>query len=292
LNLSGSGSSWEFVVERNQVVGGDMRCTRISLVLSLLFCTSSAWAQLAQQATIPASTPKDPQAVSVLNQALAVSGGTTAIEAVTDYTATGNVTYHWAGKDVQGSVTVNGRGSDQVRVDTNMPGGARSLVTSQGKTSQKAEDGGILQMSIIPPLSPGSLAFPYRLLVDALMSPGLSLSYKGVVQIDGHSAHDLRVQPLLPDSVQAKDLLAELQATDFLIDVSTLQVIMVQDMIRTIQAMTVGHPHEIRLSDYRNVNGVLVPFSIDETIGGQKSWAITLNNITFNSGLADSNFQL
>lgn len=269
-----------------------MRFPRFGLVLCLLLFNIPLWGQQTQQATTPTPAPQDPQALSVLNQALAVAGGAAAIEAITDYTATGNVTYHWAGKDVLGSVTVNGRGSDQVRIDTIMPDGARSLVTSQGKISQKAEDGGILQLSIIPPLSPGSLVFPYRLLVDALMSPGLSLSYKGVIQIDGHSAHDLRAQPFLPDGVADKDLIAQLQATDYFIDVSTLQVIMVQDMIRTIHAMTVGHPHEIRFSDYRNVNGVLVPFSVDETIGGQKSWAITLDNFTFNSGLADSTFQL
>jgi hypothetical protein len=270
-----------------------MRSARFSELFCAFLFTFPLWAQQGAS-TQPASVTKpvlDPQAVGIVNQALAVAGGATAISAIHDYRASGNITYH-SNPVVQASVTLSGLGLDQFRQDANLPTGVRSLAISQGKMNQKLEDGGVLLMNTIPPLSPSSLAFPYPLLIGALTRPGYSVSYIGIVQIDGHSAHDIRVQPFLPDTVDAKDLIAALQATDFLIDTSTFQILMIQDMIRTIRDMSVGHLHEIRFSDYRNVNGVLAPFSVNETIGGQKARDITLDNIRFNSGLLDTDFQL
>jgi len=45
-------------------------------------------------------------------------------------------------------------------------------------------------------------------------------------------------------------------------------------------------------SDYRPVNGILAPFSIREEMGGQLVWKIDLDQISFNSGLQDANFDL
>jgi hypothetical protein len=50
--------------------------------------------------------------------------------------------------------------------------------------------------------------------------------------------------------------------------------------------------HQLRYSDYRSVKSVLVPFSIAEFMGGQQIWAIHLDQISFNSGLQDSSFDL
>src|SRR5487761_474089 len=78
----------------------------------------------AQQPTAPAA--RDPQAVSVLTKCLTASGGAQAISAIQDFTATGNVTYFWAGEQVQGSVTVRGIGAGDFRLDANLPDGTRS----------------------------------------------------------------------------------------------------------------------------------------------------------------------
>ena len=146
-----------------------MRFTRLGLLVFLLTGVS-VWAQqpaTSQQATTPARAPQDPQAVGVVNQALAVAGGAAAISAIHDYSASGNITYH-SNPEVQASVTLIGLGLDQFRQDANLPTGVRSLAISQGKMNQKLEDGGVLLVNTIAPLSPSSLAFPYPLLVGAL----------------------------------------------------------------------------------------------------------------------------
>ena len=48
--------------------------------------------------------------------------------------------------------------------------------------------------------------------------------------------------------------------------------------------------HQFEFSNYQTVNGVAVPFSISETARGQALFTIQLNQVTFNSDLADSDF--
>ena len=90
----------------------------------------SACFPLNAQQTRP--TPQDPQAISLLNQTLAVRGRVTAIKGVTDYAASGTSTYHEP-QDIQTSVTVQGLGLDEFRLVANLPAGRRSWAIQNGK---------------------------------------------------------------------------------------------------------------------------------------------------------------
>jgi hypothetical protein len=248
---------------------------------------------LAQQA--PSAT-KDPQAVSILTQALAVARGTTAVTPINDYTATGTIKYHW-NPEVQGSVTVRGLGLDQIRVDANLSAGVRSWIISNGQTTVKSEQGAVWQyppshpipssdiFPYQPPMFPASLALPHLQLPSVLNDPQVSLSYKGIVQIDGRSAHDVQAKRVPVGRSQA-DTMAEYRIIEFFIDASTLQLLMTQANIPKHIV------HKLRYSNYKNLNGVLVPSSVAEEIGGQKTWEMQLAQTSFNTGLQDSAFAL
>jgi hypothetical protein len=118
-----------------------------------------------------------------------------------------------------------------------------------------------------------------------LDSAQFSLSYKGIVQVDGLSAHDIQVQRVFPGRAQP-DRFAEYHVEDIFIDTATLQLVMTRDNLpRHIV-------HQVRYADHKLVNGVLVPFSIGEEIGGQHTWDVLLGQINFNAGLQDSDFVL
>ena len=239
---------------------------------------------------------KDPQAVSVVNQALAVAGGLTAIVAVSDYTATGNITYHWT-QDVQGSLTVQARWPGDVRVDASLATGGRSRVISAGQTATKTESGAISRYPpsytlpssdaypYQPPMFPASLVLPELQLAAVLKSSRLDLSYKGIVQLNGHPVHD--VQALRTPLVAGQtDTMAEYHTLDFFIDTSTFQVVMTQD------SMPKHIVHQLQYSNYTAVNGLLVPFAVAEETGGQQTWNMQLTQIKFNTGLQDPAFAL
>src|SRR5258708_7892983 len=111
-----------------------MRLLRFGLLFSFLLVTISVSAQ--QTAPLPTllvpKPPDDAQALDVLGRALNAAGGATALGTIADYTASGAVTYHWGGKDVEGTVTLSGRGLDQFRMDSNLPTGLRSWAASRG----------------------------------------------------------------------------------------------------------------------------------------------------------------
>jgi hypothetical protein len=278
-----------------------MRFARFGL-FCLVLVVIPAWSkqphppQQAQQVTTPLPALQDPQAVSVLNQTLSVAGGAAAIKAVTDYTATGNITYNW-NPEVQGSVTVRGLGLDQIRVDANLPRGLHSWVISEGQTTIKSEDGTVRQYpppypvpssDVTPyqsPMFPGGLVLPHTQLAIILNNPRFNISYKGVVQVDGHAVHDIQAQLVLPGQTQSSSM-DEYHTTDFFIDTSTIQLVMIQDNVPKHVV------HQIRYSGYKAVSGVLVPFSISEEMGGQITWEILLDQASFNTGLQDTAFSV
>jgi hypothetical protein len=263
-----------------------MRFAQLGLLLFSLPLNITAWGQQAQPVPSVPSATKDAQALDLVTQALAAAGGVRAITAIVDYTATGNITYPLvADHDVKGIVTVRGKGLGQFRLDTNLPFGQRSEATD-GLTTIKTENGSIHQLDTQAPLAAARLALPYLELKAALTSRGLTLEYKGIVDVDGHHAHDIQVQHIAPGAPDRFRVVSWHLTTDYFIDASTFQIVMMQDVTpkRVIR--------QVRYSDFRVSNGLLIPFVINVRINGQETWVIDLTEITFNSGLQDSDFQL
>lgn len=94
----------------------------------------------------------------------------------------------------------------------------------------------------------------------------------------------------MPDTL-GNDL-SRLSTRDYFIDAASFQLLSTVDMVYPQRDPASGHSREIFFSDYRLVNGILVPFSISETVVGQRTWTIQVNQITFNSGLRDTDFEL
>jgi hypothetical protein len=277
-----------------------MRSVRFKLVLCLSLFNISVWGQ---QTPAPPPASQSSQAVSIINQALTVAGGTTVLGTINDYTATGNVTYLQP-QNAQGTVTLGGKGLNQFRMDTSLPTGTRSHVVSNGIATTKAENGTISQLPLLVPVPgqalmpipssdafpyerpmfPSLLASPYQQLSAALKDPTFRVLYIGTATLDGQPVFDVQVQRVLPGG--QSDPMIEYNTRDFFVDTTSYQVVMTRDSIP--KHVT----REVLYSDFRPTNGVLIPFSISEQLGGQKVWNIQLTQINFNLGLTDSMFVL
>ncbi len=278
-----------------------MRVARASVLACIVFLAASSEAQqiqLTQTQTLPTQTPapQDAQAVSVLTQALTAAGGTPAIQAISDFTATGNVTYHW-NPDEQGNVTIQGLGVSEIRIDSSLPSGQHSESIHNGQTARKEPNGTLWQypppypipgsdaVPYQPPMFPGSFVIPLSQVAAILNNPRCSISYKGIVQVDSTSVHDIQVQRILPGQT-IPDGMAEYHTIEIFVDTTTLQISMTQNSIPNHIV------HRIHYSDYRAVSGVLVPYSISEEMGGQKTRDIQLSQVSFNGGIQDSAFEI
>ena len=265
-----------------------MRVARLVLSLFLALCSSP---RLNSQQSPPAPQ-RDPQALNILNQALAASGDATALSTVQDVTATGTVTYYWAGLQVQGTATARSRGISQFRIDAVLPQGVRSWAVSNGSGSLKEADGTLQPIPYYNALNLGSLTFPYFGIVAALQDSTTSVSDLGLVNVDGRQARQIHTQRNVDAFKYTQSIVGNLMVKDYFIDPTTYQLLKVQDMAHPAQSLTGSYQHEISFSDYRSVNGLLVPFAISEKIADQETWTIQLNQISFNTGLTDSDFQI
>jgi len=136
-----------------------MLCRR-SLLLLLVSCAISA--HLAAQQTATSQTvQKDPQALSVLTQALNAAGGSAALSPIQDFKGTGTITYYWGGEEVNASVTVKGRGTGQFRLDATLPDGVRSWAVNNGTGFVRNPDGTVWPVEYDNTVNSGSLTFPY-----------------------------------------------------------------------------------------------------------------------------------
>jgi len=236
------------------------------------------------QSGVALSSKKDAQALAVLNQIFTNIGGLSVLLKIDDYTATGHITYHLA-EDRQGTAIIRGRALDDLRVDATLPEGVRSESTSRGMVFLKSEDGTVAQISSSAPLAASRMLLPYLILASVVNSAGYSISYNGVVQLGGSSAHYIQIQRQIPGLSDPDGTVSELLTLSYWIDASTYQVLMMQDTLSQQDVRT------IRYSDYRTVNGIPVPFAIEQK-GGYQACSIQLDGITFNSGLQDLDFQL
>src|SRR5258708_12792929 len=105
-----------------------MRFARTNVEVGL--CLILAFPTLGQQSTTPNSqtAQRDPQALTVLTQAVNAIGGARALAAVQDFTASGTITFNWAGEPVEGSLPVQCQRLNHFRITPTLPAGTRILV--------------------------------------------------------------------------------------------------------------------------------------------------------------------
>jgi hypothetical protein len=260
-----------------------------SPVFALLSASLAFSPKLAGQTTAPA--PKDPQAVSVLTQALTSAGGVSAVSAIQDFTATGNVTYYWANQQVAGAVTVKGRGMTQYRIDVQLNPGTRTAVVDNGAAWIKEADGSVRQLLSQHSENAGGVCFPYQQIAAALTNSSVSITDLGTIAEDGQQFRGIRLQDTVAASGDPLGVRTKLGQTDLLIDPNSFLVLRIRDSVpgRSLTGPRVSH--EMIFSDYGQVNGVQFPFSVTQTIGHQPTDTIQFSQVNFNTGLSDSDFQ-
>jgi hypothetical protein len=258
-------------------------------VLTFLLVVVSA-RTLAIQEMSTTSFDRDPEALGIVAKALKAAGGATALSTIHDITASGIITYYWAGEEVKGSVTVKGRGISQFRLDASLPDGVRSWAVSNGTGFVKETDGTVRQIPGHNTLNFGNLTFPLSFIATVAQDPSFSVNYIGLEAKDESSVYHIRTQKIFSSRTDPSGILTKLTIRDFYIDSVSFQLVSTSDMVHPTDASTVDYPREMQFSNYRAVNGVLVPFTVAEVATGQRTYLIQLDQVTFNSGLQDPDF--
>jgi hypothetical protein len=269
-----------------------MRLKTIVAVLWGLLAGTLAFGQFGAGPQLPGLVPSsNPQALAVLSSVLGAAGGS-ALGSLQDFTASGAITYFWAGQQVAGTVTLRGKGLDEFRMDAVLPDGTRSWAVNHGVGNLMAEGGTETTIPGHNAANLGSLSFPFLWLAGATANSQTTISSEGAATVNGIQAIVIRVQRHYAASYDPSGLIAQLTTRDFFIDPTTLLILKMEIMTHPAKTFSVSLPEDLYFSNYQHVSGVLVPFSIEDTVNGQEIWSVQLSSIGFNSGLSDSVFSL
>jgi len=232
---------------------------------------------------------RDPRTIAILNDAVTAAGGAQAIHAARDFLATGKIIYYWNNQEILGSVEIRGRGLDQVRMDSHMDDGLHYLVLNHGIGKLTTPDS-TSNISGMNGFHMGLLILPLPDLVAALDDSLASFSFEGTEQLGSSSAYKIRVTRGISAKLASSSTANNLRSSEVFVDTTTSAVIAIRTSY--YPRVTFAHPavREVVFSDFRQVKGLIVPFSITEKVGGQPIHTIALDKIDFNVGITDEVF--
>lgn len=234
---------------------------------------------------------RDSRAETLLIQALNAAGGQAAIGGIRDFTGTGDITYYWARKAVQGDVMVRNLGLHQFRLDANLPDGPYSTVINGQKSFRKGPNGNISTLPSKIAVKIAATTFPSFQVLTAVQDKSTSISAPRLVAYDGEQTFEIVVKRIFPAKRDPVGVLGSITKTRIYIDPKNLIIRGIRDAAYSMPEGRGEAPHEIQFSDYRVVDSVLAPMLITELIAGQRTMTIQLRQINFNTGLTDADFK-
>jgi hypothetical protein len=219
-------------------------------------------------------------------------GGAAAIAGYQDSQASATYTLYQGTTSVSWPVTLKSKGTQESRSDTQKSSGTVTRIVNQGQGVIERPDGTVQWLitnntlaeyvSFIPLLS---------ILSNYQTAATVQLVYQGVTQVNGQNADAIAVSYVpTTDPVQGP-VYASMTQIVFYVDQSTSVIDEIQytnysENDSTTQSITVFY------SNYQSVNGMLVPYSQTTYADGTLESMLTINSITFNVGLSDSDFNL
>lgn len=256
------------------------------MLLVALFVSFLAAVPVAQAQAIAS----DSKGADLLRQVLQAAG--VSATPLSSFTASGTITYFWAGQPVQGSASLKARGAEQFRLDAQLPDGARSFVSSRRGGGRKAPDG---KLTVIPAHNTAAIAvptLPYPGIAASLSDAAAVISYEGESTSRGRPLYQVRVRRMLPREADPDGRLSDLFRTDYFIDPQTHQIVRVEDLTHPVENVAESYPRAIEMESYAVKSGIAVPTLVRETVAGQLTWEFRLAGITFNDNVREEDFDL
>jgi hypothetical protein len=235
---------------------------------------------------------QEPTSDAAVREILTQSVNASQTSQVQSFTATGIMTFHWAGRLVQANATIRGRGHAQFRIDAEVPGGTLSFAINGISSVRKEANGRLTQIPLHNTISKGGTTFPYLAINAAMADQAATISDRGVVESDARQLHRVRIMRNAPATHDPDGLIAKLSPTDYFLDPQTNLVVGISDMTHPIQTFGEEYLREMELEDYSTINGVAVPTRVREKITGHTTWEFHLLDITFNTNLTDEDFSI
>jgi hypothetical protein len=241
----------------------------------------------AQQSSGPTQAPqRDPQAIALLQQAVAAM----ASSAPTDSSATGTVTIVEGSSTETGSIKILTLGPSQTSETITLTSEQRVVVYANGNARETAAS----QSSSLPSelaISDQCPDFPLPVMLAALNNPDEAFHYVAAETLDGTAVQHIQFWNSFTSNPHQQNL-APFSTKDVWIDSASGLPLKISYFRRAGSGAVPAVPVEVFFSNYTKINGVLYPFQINKSYNGTPWEAITIQSVSFNTGLTTAQFQV
>lgn len=254
---------------------------RLAILNSILLVILSVPAQ--QTST---TATKDPLAISVLQKSV----NAMASMQPSDSVATGNIETMAGSQASQGTIRILTRGTAESLVQMTMPDVTRTTIYANGQANEL--NGATVAVSslelVVTSQAPD---FPVPLFTGLLNDPDSSFQYVALESSNGVSLHHIRTWDSYASQPGLQSL-SNLSTRDIWIDANSALPQRISYVSHPAQGAVAGTAVDVFYSNYQNWSGVLYPSSIQKSLNGTPWASITIQSVSFNTGLTDSSFPI
>ena len=253
---------------------------------AVLLCLVLCLAHLPVQAQSPAPAVRDEQAVALLTQCTAAMGSTDPLN-----------TFHGSAKmipahpnDAQSDLVLRSKGERQMRWDRSPAGGEQETIVTQ------AAEGTIKRGEKESRMAPWQTAysraehFPAVVCASEFERPEMEVAYAGLEDMGGAAAHHIKITAAAKGRSARADAARLTSEFHIFLDPQTFRIVKTKRWAFSPEAMENRSTLEIYYSDYKQVDGVWMPFTLAYFLDGQKLHDIVFQNIQVGVALSDADF--
>jgi len=232
-----------------------------------------------------ASGQKDSSAVDVVRKYLVLSG----TERWSGFSGSGSFTAGRGEQIKQGTAEIAIEPNDYTRFDIHYPAGSRSIRLAGPVGAVQQEDGTVLHLPA-ETATVGIVLLPIT--ISALLEDeSTSFVDDGMIEVNGTRLHKVTLVRQLPNSSTSPVSLVHPIATMLLFDPTSHLLLKSVDVLLLPGTNNTKHLRVLTYDDYRDSEGVTLPYRFTETLDGLPSWTLTLTTASVKSVHQSSYFQ-
>lgn len=239
----------------------------------------------AQQPSISATPVRDATAVALLQQSMAAMATT----APSDSAATGSLTLVEGSTNETGTITIQTHGTGETAETITLPDGQRVVIYNNGDAKEVNGTNSViptLQLIVVDQCAD----FPLPLLSAFVGNPDEAFRYVGQETLDGVPVQHIQVWNSFASKPRMQKL-APFSVREIWLDAGSYLPVKVAYSRRVGGGAYPAIPVAITFSNYKNVSGVLYPFQIKKSYNGTPWQTVTIQSVSFNTGLTDAQFE-
>ena len=237
----------------------------------------------------PHTVRRDSDAMTLITKVLSAAGGVAGANSISDVTGTGKVTFYWADQEVSGSATLKSRAGEQLKLEAVLAGGKPRWTVSRGAGVFVDIADTKHRIPVVDAKSLAMLMVPLTYLTKAIENTDVSIEFLGIVDHAGRQLQEVKIETL---GVMAETDPIPGHTKCVFVDPNTQRIFSILDYTWVPENPRIQISHEVVYTDYKVIQGVLIPTSISNFVSEQRTWDLQLDSISLNGGLSESEFEV